>query len=59
MVNLSHKLRKCSSYPKAAESSVNQTCLQGPFRLQTRGIVARPYMAMDSGLPCVVPSCEG
>ena len=41
-----------------AESSAYQTCLQGPFSLRMRGIVARPYIAMASGSPCVVSSCE-
>ena len=54
--NLSHQLRRCMREPKAAESSAYQTCLHGLFSIWMRGIIARPYLAIASGSPCVVPS---
>ena len=56
--SLSHQSRRSVIFPTAAASSAYHICLQCPSSSLISGIVARAYMAMASGSPCVVPSCD-
>ena len=58
LVRESHHVRKLASLPVAAASSAYQICLVLLFRVLMRGMVARAYMGMASGSPCVIPSWE-
>ena len=57
-VSLSHQSRRSVIFPTAAASSAYHICLQCPSSSLINGIVARAYMGMASGSPCVVPSCD-
>ena len=58
MVSWSYHMRRSESLPVAAASSAYHICLVLLFNLLMRGMVARAYIGMASGSPCVVPSWE-
>ena len=58
VISLFHQSRRSVIFPTAAASSAYHVCLQCPSSSLISGIVARAYMGMASGSPCVVPSCD-
>ena len=58
LVKRSHHTHSSASLPTAAVSSAYQVCLELPLSLLITGMVARAYMGMASGSPCVIPSWE-
>ena len=51
-------MRRSACFAVAAVSSAYLICLVLLFNLLMRGMVARWYIGMASGSPCVVPSWE-
>ena len=59
LVSISHHSRRSDTLPTAAASSAYKICVMLSLEsLLMRGTVARAYMGMANGSPCVVPSWE-